>query len=512
MASQSNFMFIDSQTDNARNLALRNKKQVFVMTKYYQDQKQASIERLKPRSALSVRGRRRIGGVLSTTAKDRKNPRVQDSKESQTQRKPPIWSLEAYLSQGFVDPLATSAVGMTDSMNQYFHHFRIHSIIMCYPLDPMRMGAWWWQKAITQPGLLLTILFLSAGHQATLEMHNGVDPQVAQKTYRNCLRLRGRVLGTLKDIMEEPKKAVAEATTLIIASLASGEAVRGNFQSLTIHMKGLQRLVHLLGGVENLDHGALGKIYECDVRNAALNNTRPTFAMSTRFRREILQNERFFQAREPYPIPSRLYQLGKSFFTAPWYAHLDSTIRAYTQVLHRLTVHYEEAQLNPSIITPTDNDLFLVFDHQLLSTAYESREDDLHEPLRLAFLIYVNIRIWHFQGIPLTQYPAVALQTSIEVPFTYLQETAPDLLFWMLWIGGLASRGAESRTWFVENLRTVAQQLGLEHWIAARIVLGGFFYTDQYGWQGEKVAEEELWGEVIPEAQRGLHDTPVVFT
>ncbi|KAL3446102.1 hypothetical protein BJX65DRAFT_309340 [Aspergillus insuetus] len=512
MASQSNFMFIDSQADNASNLALRNKKQVFVMTKYYQDQKQASIERLKPRSALSVRGRRRVGGVLSTTAKDRKNARVQDSKESQTQRKPPIWSLEAYLSQSFVDPLATSAVGMTDSMNQYFHHFRIHSIIMCYPLDPMRMGAWWWQKAITQPGLLLTILFLSAGHQANLEMHNGVDPQVAQKTFRNCLRLRGRVLGTLKDIMEEPKKAVAEATTLIVASLASGEAVSGNVEGLAIHMKGLKRLVHLLGGLEELDHGALAKIYECDVRSAALTNTRPTFAMSSRFRSEILQNERFFQTREPHSVPSRLSQLGKSFFTAPWYAQLDSSIRAYTQVLHRLIIHYEEAQLNPSLITPTDNDLFLVFDHQLLSTAYASGEDDLHEPLRLAFLIYVNIRIWHFQGIPLTQYPATALQTSLEVPFAYLQVNATKLLFWMLWMGGLASRGAECNVWFVENLRVVVQQLGLDHWVTARILLGGFFYTDQHGWQGEKVAEEELWGEVLPGAGKQLHDTPVVFT
>jgi hypothetical protein len=110
------------------------------------------------------------------------------------------------------------------------------------------------------------------------------------------------------------------------------------------------------------------------------------------------------------------------------------------------------------------------------------REDDIHEPLRLAFLIYVNIRIWHFQGIPLTQYPATVLQASLKVAFAYLHETATDLLFWMLWMGGLASRGAECRTWFVESLRTVARQLGLVHWVAARIFLGGFFYTDQHSW------------------------------
>ncbi|CEL10658.1 hypothetical protein ASPCAL13774 [Aspergillus calidoustus] len=512
MASQSNFMFIDSQADHAHNLSLRNKKQVFVMTKYYQDQKQASIDRLKPRSA--PRGRRRLehgAGTFPSTAKDRETAKHKGSKDNLPQRKPPIWSLEAYLSQSFVDPLASSAVGMTDSMNQYFHHFRIHSIIMCYPLDPMRMGMWWWQEAITQPALLLTILFLSAGHQASLEMHNGVDPLVAEKTFRNCLRLRGRVLGTLKDIMEDPKKAVAEATALIIASLASGETVNANFEALEIHMKGLQRLVHLLGGVEAIDHGALAKIYECDVRSATLKNTRPVFAMSSRFRSEILQHAKFFHTQEPLAIPRRLSQLGQSFFKALWYTQLDSSVRAYTQILHRLIIHYEEAQVCPSLITPTDNDLFLVFEHQLLSASYTSRPDDPHEPLRLSFLLYVNLRIWHFQGIPLTQYPAAALRASLEASLAHILKVAPDLLFWILWMGGLASRGAECYAWFVENLRTVANQLGLQNWVAARILLGGFFYTDQHGWEAEKAAEGELWREVVPEAHNETHHTPVIF-
>jgi hypothetical protein len=125
MASQSNFMFIDSQEDHGQNLVLRNKKQVFVMSKYYQDQKQASIQRLKPRSAFQ--GRQRIGhdaarGPFNTPIDGQEVARMKDSKDNRSQHKPEIWSLEAYLSQGFVDPLATAAVGMTDWMNQYFHN------------------------------------------------------------------------------------------------------------------------------------------------------------------------------------------------------------------------------------------------------------------------------------------------------------------------------------------------------------------------------------------------------
>jgi hypothetical protein len=35
-----------------------------------------------------------------------------------------MWSLKAYLNQGFVDPFSSSAIQMTDSMNLYFHHCR----------------------------------------------------------------------------------------------------------------------------------------------------------------------------------------------------------------------------------------------------------------------------------------------------------------------------------------------------------------------------------------------------
>ncbi|KAL2839822.1 hypothetical protein BJY01DRAFT_250304 [Aspergillus pseudoustus] len=106
----------------------------------------------------------------------------------------------------------------------------------------------------------------------------------------------------------------------------------------------------------------------------------------------------------------------KFFFKANWYPQLDSSLRVFTQDFHRLIVHYEESQLNPSIISPTDHDLFLIFEHQL--------------------------------------------------------------------------------------------RLG--HWAAARMVLGWFFYTDQDGWEAEKVAEEEFWRDVVPQAYRGV-DTPVIF-
>jgi hypothetical protein len=82
---------------------------------------------------------------------------------------------------------------------------------------------WWWQRAIAQPALLQALLFLTAGHQATLELNNGISSRVIQKSIRDSLHLRGNTLKTLNNIMQDPARAVAESTTLVVASLVAIE-------------------------------------------------------------------------------------------------------------------------------------------------------------------------------------------------------------------------------------------------------------------------------------------------
>lgn len=85
------------------------------------------------------------------------------------------------------------------------------------------MSIWWWQKAITQPALLQALLFLTAGHQATLESSNGVSSPVTKKSMQDSLHLRGDTLKTLNNIMQDPLRAVAESTVLVVASLVAIE-------------------------------------------------------------------------------------------------------------------------------------------------------------------------------------------------------------------------------------------------------------------------------------------------
>jgi hypothetical protein len=69
---------------------------------------------------------------------------------------------------------------------------------------------------------------------------------------------------------------------------------------------------------------------------------------------------------------------------------------------------------------------------------------------------------------------------------------ADDLLFWILFVGGMASEGLECRRWFVVRLRETADRLGITGWDAAFPLLDGFFFLDR---SGENYAGN-LWEEV----------------
>jgi hypothetical protein len=211
-----------------------------------------------------------------------------------------------------------------------------------------------------------------------------------------------------------------------------------------------------------------------------------------------------------------------------------------------LLVYYESAVLTPELVMDTDNDLYILFEHQLLDTRYTTAdrvittaEDEaemsvslsldlknspLNEPLRLTLLTFLTTRMWHLQPFPAMEYttrylkealcstlfseetdrdrdPETALTTDagtdLNTVLQYLTMTAPDLLFWILFVGGMASQSYTSYPWFVDNLAVSVRSLGLWEWGQARKVLGGFFWCDQ---AGLKRAEEVLWRDVLGKA------------
>jgi hypothetical protein len=252
--------------------------------------------------------------------------------------------------------------------------------------------------------------------------------------------------------------------------------------------------------------------------------------MFRKFRRAIIHESKIFGNEEieydcEIPAPLDPQTLGSRFATAPWREQLHPTMKGHLEAFRRLIRHFELANRFPraGIVAPTDNDLFVVLQHDLLSTHFDqdtapNSGPGLNEPLRLTLIIYLFTRVCDFQNLPMTQVmvetlreclnPEVAqTETTMDTemlpprqPLTFLTHTTPDILFWILFIGGMASQGYSSHAWFVHHLAGVARGLGLEEWTGdVRPLLGGFFYTDRVSSQGGRAetAGEDLWSEVV---------------
>ncbi|KAL2844554.1 hypothetical protein BJY01DRAFT_248065 [Aspergillus pseudoustus] len=551
---QTGFLFVDAQTDDPRNRALQKEKQVFVLNKYFRKRREAAIERVKPSKPLPSSSSRQRLEKQHTAESDEhalRNRRRDCHAVAQcAAAASQMHSLTTYLSQGYTDPFSSSVVEMTDPRYSYMYHFRVHTIPACYPLDATRISTYWWRQAITQPALLQALMFLAAGHQASLQLSSGCPSQeLAFKSLRDSLRSRGDSLRLLQEIIQDPAWAVAESTGLAIATLVTIEAVNANFTAVEAHMKGLQRLVGLFGGLERANHMFLSKIYLSDVKAAALTNTRPIFPIVPQWQNAILQHATLFIAREHpeleltlmAPTNTSTPSLGSAIFSAPWYSGLATSMRTFLRVFARLTAYYEVAVPNPALVMDTDNDLYILLEHQLLDARYCPATlnagarlpgtecgggyiDDtdshslLNEPLRLTLLIYLMTRMWHLQPFSAMEYvtktlrDALSLETAfLEVdpdrdtalepdvsttPVTtlhHIKTIAPDLVLWILFVGATASRGYTSRAWFVEQLAGSVWELGLREWDEARRVLGKFFWSDQDCFQCD---EDVVWTEV----------------
>jgi hypothetical protein len=257
---------------------------------------------------------------------------------------------------------------------------------------------------------------------------------------------------------------------------------------------------------------------------AALTNTTPALPLIAKWRNEILQEVKVFYSTSNFMAhlddrfkesASRLSLLGTSFFAASWYQGLEDSMKKFLHMFQRSIQYYEVACLRPSIIMRTDNDLFLLLKHQLIAIRYAPNPSALstvsnllNEPLRITLFIYLNMCVWTFQVFPVMQYMVNSLRQSLlsTVPIpvlTHIKQTAPDVLFWILFIGSMASRGHDGHSWFVAQLVELTLHLGIHDWDAVREVLGGFFYTDQSG----QLGGEELWEQVIRLEQLRLLST-----
>ena len=205
-----------------------------------------------------------------------------------------------------------------------------------------------------------------------------------------------------------------------------------------------------------------------------MTNTLPKLEMCDKFQSRVIKESAFLKANYQF---TRACTLGHRFFNAPWSQEIHPIFKTLLSHFQQLVSYYEsfnEADVEPMSV---ENDCLLYLNYRLLALPFECLLTPFEETLRLSVLTYCCVRIWNLYGVPCLGALLDKLRKSLFRSLYIFQSTAPDLLFWILFVGSLASRGMKSNSWFLSHLTDAAEQLGLKDWASAGSTLETFFFV-----------------------------------
>lgn len=210
--------------------------------------------------------------------------------------------------------------------------------------------------------------------------------------------------------------------------------------------------------------------------------------MCAKFENRVLEQSTIIKASNR-ATNTKASTFGARFFNAPWSNEIQPKLKSLISWYQQLVSYYENLSTISAEPMSVENDCLIYLTHRLLSLPHEISLTPFEEIVRLSILVYSSIRVWSLYGMPCLEVLVETLRHSLCKSYRTLQSTKSDLLFWILFMGSLASRGMECHSWFLAHLVDVADQLSLEGWGSAMSVLQGFLFVCRSSDEPAK----ELW-------------------
>lgn len=184
--------------------------------------------------------------------------------------------------------------------------------------------------------------------------------------------------------------------------------------------------------------------------------------------------------------------LGSRFTNAAWSKEIGQPLRVMIQNFCNLIVHYEADEprrQHEKLVRFEDNNPWNLSQLYLLSLSYVD-EIDIKESLRRSILAYSMTRYCKFGAFPCMDIIAGTLKDSLVPRIDVFISTAPDLFFWILYVGALtANRTSEYYRWYCTCLAKLSPTLGLSTWNDVESFLEQFLYIHR---SSDKSAER-IW-------------------
>ncbi|KAL4878892.1 hypothetical protein BJY04DRAFT_220723 [Aspergillus karnatakaensis] len=480
----SNFLFVDFEDAKSQRLALSKKKHAFLQTKHHQRRRNESLQRLKT-------------SISPFPTKSTPQPLVKNAKQpcdhDESDNVPPSCALRTLLSPVAIDPFSSLGSSMTNEMEPYFYYYKDYFAPSIYPFGAEEMSTWWWQTSAGKPALLQAVLSASAYHRSCIGHLSSTPSPLGPQSAMDSLQLRTRAIRGLQRVLDNLDETFLDLAILIVANLICVEAASAQIDAVCAHISGLRRLIYLRGGLDNLGDLTISTIYCGDFMRGLLLGSSPAFPMSNAWKNRVFEKSKAAKLDPGSLGPS---SPGSKFFASPWSKELHLGLKSTLRLFQRLTSYYNSTTLGLSSGAPFDSSLIIMGGHQLLSMPFAVSSNNFDEPLRLALVVYCANRIFDLQPTHCVLFAVEDLQRSLQAPLAILQETADDLLFWILFIGCLASQGRECHQWFAIRLGEAAIRLAVTDWDDALQLLSQFFFT----LRPSESQPRRLWKEVLPQS------------
>lgn len=219
--------------------------------------------------------------------------------------------------------------------------------------------------------------------------------------------------------------------------------------------------------------------------------SQPVFHISRPWATRVLSQCTFLATTD---LSTVLPLLGTRFFNSPWSCNIGPELISILQSLQKFINYYEHQLFEGSAWHSLGNDYLIILMLRLYKPVTECSHLAFQESLRLSTIVYCMIRIWNSQGLPCLAVLSNNLRQSLVDSYPELLLTAPDLLFWILYTGALASQTPpiSSHAWFVERLAELGDELYLVDWDNAARLLQGYFFPRSHDTQAKC-----LWESVI---------------
>lgn len=102
----------------------------------------------------------------------------------------------------------------------------------------------WFPLAMTEAATMYAVLLMAASHFAV------VNPQ--QGALIDLLALKARALSEINAALTNPERAITDAMIGAVAKMAAYEAIFGDSEVFAAHMRGLQMMLKMRGGLSTL--------------------------------------------------------------------------------------------------------------------------------------------------------------------------------------------------------------------------------------------------------------------